>query len=145
VDVAAEEAGAGESADAGDAEGAGDGPGDPQAATSTAAIETATRVRRERALRPKGVGRGMAGIVARAQEVAVSSSSAVLGIHRGGLIFDSRNCGTKPSERQVLPPSLRPGAPIGQALPVLLFREVRGTAFRRTPGLGVIHAGRTSR
>jgi len=97
--------------------GVGDGPGDPQPVANTPTTTTAARVRAKAAtraairdaspcsaagsepeVRSESVERGMAGIVAWALEVAVSSSSAVLGIHTGCVVFGSRNCGTKPSE-----------------------------------------------
>src|SRR5450756_2610008 len=97
--------------------GVGDGPGDPQPVANTPTTTTAAMVRAKAAtraairdaspcsaagsepeVRSESVGRGMAGIVAWALEVAVSSSSAVLGIHTGCVVFGSRNCGTKPSE-----------------------------------------------
>jgi L-ascorbate metabolism protein UlaG (beta-lactamase superfamily) len=100
-----------------DGVGDGDGPGDPQPVAKTPTTTTAARVRADAAtrdairdassrsgagsgpeVRSESVGRGMAGIVAWALEVAVSSSSAVLGIHTGCVVFGSRNCGTKPSE-----------------------------------------------
>src|SRR5450759_3164893 len=97
--------------------GDGDGPGDPQPVANRPTTTTAARVRAKVAtraairdaspcsaagsepeVRSESVERGMAGIVAWALEVAVSSSSAVLGIHTGCVVFGSRNCGTKPSE-----------------------------------------------
>jgi len=117
--------------------GVADGPGvgvgeaavDPQPVANMTTIEIAARVRAGAAIRAASPGRagagagrkaragrvarsgsikrGMARIVARALEVAVSSSSAVLGIHRDCVTFGPRNCGTKPSEPSA-PSSLPP-------------------------------------
>jgi hypothetical protein len=65
-------------------------------------------VRAQCVARCGSIGRGIAAIVARALEVAVSSSSAVLGIHPGRVLFKSRSCGTipfEPSGPSSLPPT----------------------------------------